>query len=478
MTRAQDEPRAVERASAAWLAVALLAIGVLFSAIIPPFQSPDEFDHVKRAYLLSQGQFMLTTPPGESSGGMLDFGLASYATAYSVLNFKPERKLSADEVRAASRIEWAGEKGFSPAPGTGYYFPLVYLPQAIGLGTGQLLGWTVERSYYLARLLALASIAAILFVSFSLVSPGPLTLALLVMPMTLFQFASASLDGISTALGILALSAFFRLSIEPAHVSRWLLPCLVLSVALVTACRVHLLPLWALVAIASLREKSRKPLLLGASALLLVLAWLATAIATTVDTRQVVGAPTVEVISYYVRQPLALVDVLATTLATRELLLFYRDSFIGVLGWLDTRFSRSTYFHFSLCITLIAFLSASWAGIRAEWVERTTLLLAAFCSCVLVFCALLVTWSPHPAAVIQGVQGRYFLVPAFMLSLALSGGRWQPGGIPRRFAFTLLTLLVGFSLFSTPRLLIDRYYRAATHAAPSPGPVGSTVLPD
>ena len=264
MTRAQDEPRAVERASAAWLAVALLAIGVLFSAIIPPFQSPDEFDHVKRAYLLSQGQFMLTTPPGESSGGMLDFGLASYATAYSVLNFKPERKLSADEVRAASRIEWAGEKGFSPAPGTGYYFPLVYLPQAIGLGTGQLLGWTVERSYYLARLLALASIAAILFVSFSLVSPGPLTLALLVMPMTLFQFASASLDGISTALGILALSAFFRLSIEPAHVSRWLLPCLVLSVALVTACRVHLLPLWALVAIASLREKSRKPLLLGA----------------------------------------------------------------------------------------------------------------------------------------------------------------------------------------------------------------------
>ena len=37
---------------------ALLATTLLFSNLIPPFQSPDEFEHIKRAYLLSTGDIV------------------------------------------------------------------------------------------------------------------------------------------------------------------------------------------------------------------------------------------------------------------------------------------------------------------------------------------------------------------------------------------------------------------------------------
>ena len=42
------------------------------------------------------------------------------------------------------------------------------------------------------------------------------------------------------------------------------------------------------------------------------------------------------------------------------------------------------------------------------------LLALALASAALVFLALLVTWTPHPAALVQGVQGRYFIVPALL----------------------------------------------------------------
>ena len=42
-------------------------------------------------------------------------------------------------------------------------------------------------------------------------------------------------------------------------------------------------------------------------------------------------------------------------------------------------------------------------------------------SALSVFLLLLVAWTPNPtsAQVIEGVQGRYFLVPALMISMAL-----------------------------------------------------------
>ena len=197
-----------------WIILLILVAGSFFSTVIPPFQSPDEFDHIKRAYLLTTGTIIARSQEGRSSGGMIDAGLATYISAYKVLKFRPDRKLSAEDLAAASDIQWTDYRVFSSLPGISYYFPVIYAPQAIGLALGERLKLSVDTSYRMARFFVLLSIAVILLIAFRLYPGNPLTIALLILPMTVFQLSSASLDGISIAVAILAIAAFLRITAE------------------------------------------------------------------------------------------------------------------------------------------------------------------------------------------------------------------------------------------------------------------------
>lgn len=119
----------------------LLGISTLLSTVIPPFQSPDEFEHITRAYLLGNGDVVLKAPARQSSGGMIDAGLARYMDAYSSLPFNPNKKLSATEIEAAKTIQWQGVQEYRPALGMAYYFPGIYVVHTLGLKTGKFFGW-------------------------------------------------------------------------------------------------------------------------------------------------------------------------------------------------------------------------------------------------------------------------------------------------------------------------------------------------
>jgi uncharacterized membrane protein len=441
-----------------WMILLIFVTGTFFSALIPSFQSPDESAHIMRAYLLSKGTIILDAPTGNASGGMIDSGLIAYIAAYDVLPFKPDRKLSNEEMDLARTFKWTGAKEFHPAPGTGYYFPIIYMPQAIGLALGEKSGLSIDTSYQLARFMAIASIAAILFAAFNLYNVNPLIIALLIIPMSLFQFASASLDGIATALAIFSVAAFLRLADEKMNDNPWLFYALTFSVGLLATSRVHLLPLFALVFAACFYIKNKRYFLVSAFTLLLVIAWTAIAIKTTVDTRVVVGASKAAVVVYYIRNPLAFIDVLIATILNSQLVGFYCESFFGILGWLDARFSEGMYKFFYICTFLISLLSVSVKNLKVDWVPRTIILTSALASILLIFFALLVTWNPHPATLIQGVQGRYFLVPMIMIAYAVSGGLKLHDGMLRKIALLLVFMLGLGTIFSTTRLLIERYY--------------------
>lgn len=60
---------------------------------------------------------------------------------------------------------------------------------------------------------------------------------------------------------------------------------------------------------------------------------------------------------------------------------------------------------------------------------RLGLVLAAMASVLSVFLLLLWSWTPYPAHLIEGVQGRYFIAPALLLSYAaVSRHGWRVGG--------------------------------------------------
>lgn len=442
-----------------------ISIVSLFSSMIAPFQSPDEFNHITRAYLLSKGSIILDAPAGNDSGGMIDSGLATYFAAYDVLPFKKDRKLSADEIGSAKIIKWSGIKEFRAIPNMAPNFPIIYMPQAIGLTLGEKLGLTINTSYMIARFMALLSVALILFAAFKIYPVNPLTIALLITPMSVFQFSSASLDGIATAVAILSIATFLRIATEKENSSPWHFYTLTLSVILVATSRAHLQTLLALVLVASLYIKKKKYFYVSAFAFLFVLAWLVIAIKTTIGFEGRVGYPPSSVALFYIKHPLAFFDVLMATLSNSNLVKFYWESFLGNLGWLDTQFSQKEYKFFSICTILIGLLSVSVKNLKTEWIPRFVLLFSTFFSILLIFISQLVAWTKHPASLIDGVQGRYFLVPAIMVAYAISGGVNLYAGIFRKIALLLVILLGAFTIFSTPRLLIERYYLALEQPA-------------
>ncbi|MEX5683700.1 DUF2142 domain-containing protein [Pseudomonas silesiensis] len=447
------------------IALLIFFVCYVISLLTPPFQSPDEINHIKRAYLLGSGKIVLDTPPGNPSGGMIDTGLLSFIKSYEHIPFHSEEKVSRTNLYESNGIEWSKKESFSEAAGTGYYFPLVYLPQAVALKIGYALSLSVADSYKLTRLFSLATLCLLLFIAFSIYSPSLLTACLLLLPMTLFQMASASLDGISTALAVFAISVFMKISAEKENSKTILFTSLILSIVLLTSSRTHLLPLLLLPFASYFYTKQRRYLFAGIAISLLVITWIIIAIKFTTDGRPEAGASPGKTAVFYIEHPFILISTIFNTITDKNMILFYAESFIGILGWLDAQFERVIYIVFFALITFAMLVSVSLEKIKKELIPRSILLICSLSAVILMFIALLLTWKTSQATIIQGVQGRYLLVPALLFSYALST---TPRGKKGKYiGIALGSFLVLYSVSTMSTLILDRYYIQPEQPKPS-----------
>lgn len=451
----------------AWLLLVLLVFGSTIATLIPSFQSPDEFDHIKRAYLFTKGTILLDTHSGAASGGKIDTGLLAYFRIFQKLPFHPERKISHEEAIAAASIRWTGERAFSEAPGTGYYFPLAYLPQSIALKTGEMLDLSIDDSYRLARFAVLASSLAALVAACAVFPLNSFVLALLLLPMSVFQFLSASLDGFTTALTCLCVALFMRAYLKVLPFSLTMSVLLSACILVLTTSRIQMLPLLVLPLLVWVSRRKAVFLWQFLALSVFALVWTFLSIQSTYVVRGDLGRSTSHLIHFYVSNPRALFDAITNTLLNEEKLSYYKNSFIGILGWIDTRFEDRFYETVSEILVSIAFFSISLKHIRTDWHARIILVALALISSFLVFSSMLITWSADtlPATMIDGVQGRYFIGPAILFAYALSGSsdfldeRWN------QLALLPLLVLIGLVSSQFPKVLASRYFMMPSEAS-------------
>ncbi|MFY9138713.1 DUF2142 domain-containing protein [Zwartia sp.] len=442
--------------------VALLFVVCNFlSTFIPPFQSPDEFEHVTRAYLFGKGVIVLEVPKDEVSGGFIDSGLARYMDVFRPIPFNPDRKISESELAAAKKIEWTGTTEFNRAPGMAFYFPAIYSIHALGLLMGEHLNLSVDATYKLTRALLLLAICGILHFSFQLYQPPYLVMALLVIPMSLFQLASASLDGIATAISIFLISAFLKITENKEQSAKWLFYTLMIAWLLLASSRVQQFSLILLVASCGYFMRKPRYFYLTILAALVVIIWQIIAVSTSVDGRVKLGAPTSVIVSWYLDNPLEFVVVLKTTLSSAETWRSYLSSFFGMLGWLDTPFVGKEYIYLLGLTALITLLSMTFRNLHIHLEARLLLVICSVGSILLIYFALLVTWTPHPAVVVHGVVGRYFLIPVIMLAYAFADLTVSANLKKQLCTLFLLILLGVFSVVNTSKLLDNRYFAHA-----------------
>lgn len=441
-----------------WLVLIVFLMSLAIGSLTPSFQSPDEDAHLKRAYLLGHGHIWLGNIPGQSTGGLVDQGLISYIKQFERLPFHGEQKISANDLYEAKQIEWTKSSAFTSTAGISYYFPLIYAPQAIGIRIGEALGLSVDHSYQLAKLTALIVACGLLFWALSLYSFSALTLGLFILPMSLFQMGSASLDGIAHAICFVVLALYLRINQTKSFPSNWIALTLCILIALLTTSRMHLMPLLLLPFLAYRSTQQKFYLWGGVAALIFTVTWIIITMLFVVDLRVVSTLKGAGLISYYVMHPLELFQVFFNTFTSVSTLKSYATAFIGVLGWLDTSFPKFIYLVFG---ALLVLLTLSCISLRPKTINPTvqvTFIVCALGSVAIVFLSLLVQWTPHPATIILGVQGRYFFGPALFLSIAFTSPMTTEKSTRQFLSSAILITLASCSLVFTSSLLLQRYY--------------------
>lgn len=445
----------------------LLICGGLVQLLLPPLQSPDEFAHLARASSLLSGDIVMRRPEGKPYAGVeIDGGLAEYFGVFQAIPYNRENRLSRAELDAAAKIRWQGSTRYTPAPGAAYYMPLIYLPQATGLALGNWLDFPVDRSYMLVRAITLLVVIVLLGLALAIHPANPLLLAILFLPMSLFQWASPSLDGTALALAILAAALFMRL-LEDERLNRARLWSLAGVLILLTTSRVHLLPLLLMLAIPAWRHRSRVGWLLFGVSSLVAMTWTLIAIRSSYVVRAVPGTTTGEIISFYVQKPWELLSAIGRTLSDPEQLDFYLRSFIGILGWLDAPLPSMSYTVLGWGLLGIAAVSLAFPRRGETMAPRLWMAALSLASALIVFLALLVTWNPLAPRVIEGIQGRYFTIPLLMFSYAIADSRLLNGASWRGpIAVLFVMAFAAFSLMTTCQTIMARYYLVDGPASP------------
>jgi uncharacterized membrane protein len=444
----------------------LIAV-VLLSINLPPFQNPDELAHFFRAEHISRGNLIGQRFEAYKSGGMVDKNIFPAYTPFAEIPSSPDIKLDYDKYARAGEVRWSGKGQIVNFPNTANYPPFLYAPSVVGIWIGKLADLPIVQTLYLSRLLSGMVSVAVGGVAIALAGTlGPWLFAMLLLPMSLSQMTAISQDGLMFSLAGLSAAIIARALIG-GPISIQFFRLLVLCLALIGMARPPYAALALLVlAVPGFRRSTRMAGagIAAASAILWTL--LAAAVSQVPLARfDVIPDPGAQ-IGFLLESPFRIVTVAVQTLDVYGV--HYRQQFIGQLGWLEVTLPNSYYAAawVALLVAFIASLPVAGEAPRPAGPDQRSIMLAgsAVACCILgLFAIQYLTWTAPGGALVEGVQGRYFIVVVLLaapfLRFVLPAGR--AASLNRSWAVAATILFPAISLAVMIRQIVVRYYLSA-----------------
>ena len=456
-----------------------LVLPVLLASalLVPTGEVPDEVAHIVRANGLLHGFLIGTRVPTTDRVGhpVMDGGVtANPAMITAGFAFPPgvPKVLTRERLRDLYATPWADSVSFISIPNTAVYFPLFYVPAAIGLGAAHVAGLGPYQAILAARLCNVVVFAALGLAAMMLaVRARGLIFATLALPMTVSVAGSCNQDGVLIATACLAAALLTR----PGPRLRW---SGIIALALVIALKPVYLPLALLAGLAS--PGHRLGVLNRAAAVIVAmlpaLLWFAIA-------QHYAVVPFIRGEPYQAGPlwPGPPGQMFGTTDAQAQLRVFLHDPFllltlpynglrhgldladglVGILGTLDVVLPLWLYNAWFAALGAVG-VAALFGGERDApgwpiWASLLGLLCVA-ASVIAVFDGQYLSWTLVGASSIAGVQGRYGIPLLPMIGLALPCLRLS-GGSTLRTALEMPALLAAAAgLVVTPVLLVTTYY--------------------
>jgi uncharacterized membrane protein len=441
-----------------WLLYAV-PLTLFLSLNVPPFQAPDEPNHFLRALQVSAGGLVGASLGSGRSGGTVDPAVPSAVAPYLPLMFHPENKLTASVAERGRRIAWSADRVPVDFANTASYGPLLYVPQAAGIWLAKVFHGGIVDGLLAARLLNAIGACLAGFLALRLCRWGrALMFSVLLLPMSLHLFASASQDALLITGTFLALALASNAAGRSAS-----LASLVSFLAVTGAAAMARPPCAALFILAPMffHRRPEQPrhwgrfavgaILLGL-ALSVVALWSWWAAMESVPLRPSQTSASDQAWRLMSNPP-AFAEILWRTLV--ELPPAAYKSFVGLLGWLDTTLP-DTYYWIAAAM-LMAAVVVDAAALPATIIQRLCATLALILAVGGVFLSLYLIWTPVGARTIDGPVGRYFLPLTPLVGWTVSGAA-APLRRVVRLAWLPLALFPLLTLATLPPVIIARYY--------------------
>ena len=427
------------RAVARTYLITAIVGGAIMAFLSPPFQAPDEPNHFFRAQALSEG-YVLAERQANKVGAPMRAVIPDWAlTLTGDIPGHPDKKQTVDAL-TARRDAPANDPSiiFVDFRNSALYSPVVYVPQAVGLGVGRLLRMPLLDAYYLGRLLSLIASVALCYWTAVHLPYGQLTFVMLALsPMFLFEQASFSADALTYALAAAFCGAVLRESV-PTHAAlgRRAMIGLALLGALMGLTKPSAAPL-PLFALLLLRRTTgsprRRPW--GAVMLIVGISWAAMlGWSFLMSGMYLIASPAPGIDpagqrGWIEAHPWEFVDIVWRTFLVYWFPLLH--SAVGMLGWLDTALAER-YVKLFYAALLVSGVVAGARAARAGWAERGLAALLAISTYVLMALISYLTWTPVGAPLIDGWQGRYFLPLIVPVAVLLQWPAWAQDKIRER----------------------------------------------
>jgi len=415
----------------------LICVATLFFACVtPPFQAPDENQHYMKALLLSEGGILT-----EQRGAMIGAKLPSTAIDLHDVHFPTRvspnlRLFDPDTLNEAWRAgaSHPEERRFADFPNVANYAPTLYLPGATGLAIGNRLGLPRLGAFYGGRMVNALFALAMLGAALSILPFGRnAMLATALLPTFCYQNGSLSPDAVINGTGFVGLALALRVGFMGWTGKRGL--ALYLTTPLMALAKGVYLPLMAagLRWPESRRDRRALPILaamaVGALAFLLWMKFSGGSqalyhIASRKTGETVMTAPLGQQLAVILRDPLAYLHILATSVTERAPV--YALQIVGRFGWNAILLPLLAY---PLALAMLGAAILNGSGIRFSLGQRLWWLAIVAGVALLIETAMYLTGTPLGADYIQGTQGRYFLpilplaLMAFMPAEPIRGAR-------------------------------------------------------
>jgi uncharacterized membrane protein len=457
--------------------------GCFYLCFVPPFQSPDEFNHFYRAWQISEGALTGEKTNDNRLGDSLPVSLLVISKPFQSLPFQPSHKIKRDTILQYLKTPAEHEqKIFIDFTNTALYAPTAYLPQALAIyifNRPSLYPPITNHPlsiFYIARLFTL--VFWMLFIELSLrIIPFRKTLFayLALLPSSLFINSSINADVVTNAFSFLliALACQFIFTKKKMRMGHALL-CLSLS-CLITLNKIAYTPILLLFLLAKTenfgyRHRKIAFLILLAAANIGIAYWWAKTIEPLYITYESYhphyrigqqlneGVNPKSQMQFILHNPLTYSKILVGSLV--ETLPHTLIHYLGKFGW------EKNYLPLWLLIPLFLLLILR-GGAQTNTSKISNFRALAFLTGVLMTLslatAMYLIWCPVGSSRIENLSGKYFIpiFPIFFLalpsivlfSLVKSKMMWI-----KKLAHTISPIWLWLCLTYAVWQVIDRYY--------------------